>query len=82
MDRPQSPDSARTSLAKTRGLRTHFLNFEKGTEREGGEGGEGGRGGNGNESWNPRVLTWNQGKSGSELKTSNRRFKMDFAQRF
>ena len=34
MDRPQSPDSARTSLAKTRGLRTHFFNFEKGTDRE------------------------------------------------
>ena len=34
MDRPQSPDSARSSLAKTRGLRTHFFNFEKGTDRE------------------------------------------------
>ena len=34
MDRPQSPDSARTSLAKTRGLRTPFLSFEKGTDRE------------------------------------------------
>ena len=68
MDRPQSPDSARASLAKTRGLRTHFSNAEKGGGRE-----------KGGADLGPVEIHEN---SGSELKTSDRRFQMRLAQRF